>query len=99
MLSKNLLYTARHERNLCDIDWFKANAEYNGEEGRRCKTRNRIKEQIQSAIEYYENGNTAVFRRAVTDGDLWAMLELESSVFPTYPRETKGSDQESHDFK
>ena len=46
-----------------------------------------LKEQIQSAIEYYENGNTDRLQRgSSTDGDLWAMLELESSVvLSTYP--------------
>ena len=100
MLSKNLLYTAlTRAESLAILIGSKRMLNITVKKVDVAKRETGLKEQIQSAIEYYENGNIGRLQRGPSaDGDLWAMLELESSVvLSTYPQETKGSDQESHE--
>ena len=99
MLSKNLLYTAlTRAESLAILIGSKRMLNITVKKVDVAKRETGLKEQIQSAIEYYENGNTGRLQRGPSaDGDLWAMLELESSVvLTTYPQESKGIDHQSH---
>ena len=99
MLSKNLLYTAlTRAESLAILIGSKRMLNITVKKVEVSKRETGLKKQIQSAMEYYENGNTDRLQRgSSTDDDLWAMLELESSVvLTTYPQESKGIDHQSH---
>lgn len=90
MLSKNLLYTAlTRAESLAILIGSKRMLNITVKKVDITKRETGLKEQIQSSMEHYESGKTDRDQRG-TSTDLWAKLELESSVVLTI--DEKGQD-------